>query len=89
MAIKWRGEGFGLYWRWKSRAGRLGRPRINREIRDLVRHIFRENPTWGSPRIPTELLLLGHVCEPASFPSDEVLGNDYGAWPASSWSLPL
>lgn len=32
--IKWHRQGFKCYWRWKSRAGRVGRPRIDLEIRD-------------------------------------------------------
>jgi len=56
--IRWHREGFKLYWRWKSRAGKVGRPRIDREIRELIRRISRENPTWGAPRILSELLLL-------------------------------
>ena len=44
--------------------GRPGRPPIEREIRDLIRRMSRENPTWGAPRILSELLLLGyHVAE--------------------------
>ncbi len=35
-------------------------PPIEREIRDLIRHMTRENPTWGAPRIISELALLGH-----------------------------
>jgi putative transposase len=58
--IRWHRQGFKLYWRWKSRAGKPGRPRIKREIRDLIRRMSRENPTWGAPRILSELLLLGH-----------------------------
>ena len=58
--IKWHRQGFKLYWRWKSRAGKAGRPKINREIRDLIRQMSRENPTWGAPRIQSELKLLGH-----------------------------
>src|SRR4029434_2414872 len=27
--IKWHRRGFKCYWRWKSRAGRVGRPRID------------------------------------------------------------
>ena len=58
--IKWHRKGFKLYWRWKSRAGKPGRPPIEREIRDLIRRMSRENPTWGAPRIVSELALLGH-----------------------------
>ena len=58
--IRWHRQGFKLYWRWKSRAGKAGRPRIDREIRELIRRMSRENPTWGAPRILSELLLLGH-----------------------------
>jgi len=58
--IKWHRMGFKLYWRWKSRAGNPGRPSIEREIRDLIRRMSRENSTWGAPRILSELLLLGY-----------------------------
>jgi putative transposase len=58
--IRWHHQGFKLYWRWKSSAGKPGRPRIKREIRDLIRRMSCENPTWGAPRILSELLLLGH-----------------------------
>ena len=30
--IRWRREGFRLYWRWKSRSKRSGRPKVPREI---------------------------------------------------------
>jgi putative transposase len=58
--IRWHRMGFKLYWRWKSRAGKPGRPPIEREIRDLIRRMSRENPMWGTPRIQSELALLGH-----------------------------
>ena len=58
--IKWHRQGFKCYWRWRSRAGRVGRPRVDREIRDLIRRMFRENPLWGVPRIQAELQLLGY-----------------------------
>ena len=56
--IRWHREGFRWYWRWKSRR-RGGRPRVNTEIRQLVRQMSRENPLWGAPRIHGELLKLG------------------------------
>lgn len=57
--VRWHQQGFRLYWRWKSRS-KAGRPTVDREIRDLIRRMARENPTWGAPRILSELLLLGH-----------------------------
>jgi hypothetical protein len=40
--IRWHRRGFRAYWRWWSRrlGGRLG---INRELRDLIRRMSREN----------------------------------------------
>ena len=58
--IRWHRRGFKLYWRWKSRHGKPGRPPIPQEIRELIRRMSRENPRWGAPRICSELLLLGH-----------------------------
>src|SRR5580704_17730889 len=56
--IRWHRRGFRAYWRWKSRR-RGGRPKIDREIRDLIRRMSKENPLWGAPRIHGELLMLG------------------------------
>jgi transposase InsO family protein len=56
--IGWHRKGFKLYWTWKSR-NRSGRPRIDPEIRSLIRRMARENPTWGAPRIHGELRMLG------------------------------
>ena len=53
--VCWHRQGFRLYWRWKSRAKKPGRPQVWREIRNLVRRMCRENPTWGAPRIHSEL----------------------------------
>ncbi len=58
--IKWHRQGFKCYWRWKSRSGRVGRPKIDQEIRDLISRMSRENPLWGVPRIQAELHLLGY-----------------------------
>jgi len=63
--IRWHREGFRLYWRWKSRTNKRGRPRTAVEIRQLIQRMARENPTWGAPRIQSELVLLGYmVAEP-------------------------
>jgi transposase InsO family protein len=56
--LRWHRSGFRAYWRWKSR-GRPGRPRVERELRDLIRRMSEENPLWGAPRIHGELLKLG------------------------------
>ena len=50
---------FRLFWTWKVRCGQPGRPRLAREVRDLIRRMCRENPTWGTPRIHGELRKLG------------------------------
>jgi Integrase core domain len=55
---RWHRMGFAAYWRWKSRP-RGGRPRIGKEVRDLIRRMSFENPLWGAPKIHGELLKLG------------------------------
>ncbi len=57
--IDWHRKGFRLYWTWKSRRGKPGRPPVATEVRDLIRRMSRENPLWGAPRIHGELLKLG------------------------------
>src|SRR3989442_13440938 len=57
--IGWHRQGFRWYWTWKIRHGRLGRPQIPRETRELIRTMSRENVIWGAPRIRSELLKLG------------------------------
>jgi len=54
--VQWHRQGFRLYWHWRSRPGR---PRAQRELRDLIRQMSRANPLWGAPRIHGELLKLG------------------------------
>jgi hypothetical protein len=56
--VRWHRLGFRYYWRWKSRPTG-GRPRIESELRVLIRRISIENPLWGAPRIHGELLKLG------------------------------
>lgn len=52
-------RGFRLFWTWKIRRGKRGRPSVPQEVRELVRNMSRENPLWGAPRIRGELLKLG------------------------------
>ena len=56
--LRWHRCGFRAYWRWLSRSGG-GRPRISKDIRDLIREMSLANPLWGAPRIHGELLKLG------------------------------
>ena len=61
--IAWHRAGFRLFWRWKSRP-RGGRPRIDPDVRALIKAMWRDNPTWGSPRIRDELAKLDiHVSD--------------------------
>jgi putative transposase len=57
--VRWHQQGFRLWWRWKSRAKRVGRPALAKEIQALIPRMARENLTWGAPRIQAELRLLG------------------------------
>jgi putative transposase len=52
--VAWHRRCFRLFWRWKSQPGR--RP-IPPELRQLIRRMARENPSWGEERIANELLL--------------------------------
>jgi putative transposase len=58
--VAWHRASFRLYWKWLSRAKRVGaRNRVSQEIRALIFRMAAENPTWGAPRIHGELLKLG------------------------------
>ena len=56
--VRWQRKGFKYYWTWKSRRNR-GRPKVDKEIRLLIRQMSQANPLWGAPRIHGELLKLG------------------------------
>ena len=53
--IRWHRKGFRLSWRWKSKPA--GRPRLPKQLRQLIREMGAENPTWGEERIANELKL--------------------------------
>ena len=63
--IGWHRQGFRWLWRWKSRP-RGGRPRVDSEIRSLIRQMNEENSTWEAPRIQAELALLGYEVSQAT-----------------------
>jgi putative transposase len=53
--IRWHRHAFRLVWRGRSRGP--GRPRIPADLRQLIRSMAQDNPTWGERRIAAELLL--------------------------------
>ena len=57
--IAWQRQRFRDHWRRLSQRGKLGRPAISKEVSQLIRDMWRANPTWGSPRIVGELHKLG------------------------------
>ena len=61
--IRWHRAGWRLFWRWTSRP--RGRPRIPRNLQQLIVAMARANPTWGEERIANELSLkLGLAVSP-------------------------
>jgi len=56
--LRWHRASFKVFWRWRSR-NRVGRPKIDRGLRDLIQRMSRENSLWGASRIHGELLMLG------------------------------
>ncbi len=79
--VRWHRDGFKAFWRLKSR-GTPGRPRVNKEIRDLIREVSRANPLWGAPRIHGELLKVGIDVAQSTVAKYMVKGR----WPPSqSW----
>jgi putative transposase len=44
----WHKKAFQLFWRWKSRGGR---PRLPRNIQQLIAKMATDNPTWGQERV--------------------------------------
>ena len=71
--VSWHRVGFRLFWRWRSQQCRPGRPKISGEIRQLIRRMKAENPTWGAPRIHGELLQLGFKIAEPTFRLDEIV----------------
>jgi transposase InsO family protein len=57
--IGWHRKGFRLFWAWKIRRGKPGRPAAPADVRSLIRAMSQDNPLRGAPRIHGELLKLG------------------------------
>src|SRR5215831_7411737 len=58
--IGWHRKAFRLFWTWKVRCGRAGRPAVPAEVRALIRRMSRENPLWGTPRNPRRVAQTRH-----------------------------
>jgi hypothetical protein len=71
--IRWHRRAFQLFWRWKPKPGR---PRLPRNIRELIAQMARENPTWGQGRVASELSMkLGIYVSPRTIRSYWPLGS--------------
>src|SRR4029077_110239 len=85
--VSWHRAGFRLFWRWRSRSRRVGRPKVSEEIRQLIRRMKVENPTWGAPRIHGELLQLGfEISEPTVSRYLQKLRGRFDEGKAKCWS---
>jgi hypothetical protein len=79
--LRWQRAGFRIYWRWKSRKW-VGRPKIDRGLRDLIRRMSQENPLWGASRVHGELLMLGFEVAQSTVSKYMARG---GPPPSQSW----
>jgi hypothetical protein len=79
--LLWHRGGFKVFWRWKS-PKRVGRPKIDRGLRDLIQQMSKENPQWGASRIHGELLMLGFEVAQSTVSKYMVRG---GTPPSQNW----
>src|ERR1017187_195015 len=61
--IGWHRAAWRLLWRWRSHRP-PGRPPVDADLRELIRRMWRENPTWGQRIIAAELANLGYQISP-------------------------
>jgi hypothetical protein len=52
--------------KWRQPPGRVGRPPLSPEIRELVLRLARENPRWGHRQVCGELCKLGFIASATS-----------------------
>ena len=57
--IGWHRQGFSFFWTKLSQRRSVGRPAVSADVRALIKLMAEANPTWGAPRIHSELLKLG------------------------------
>jgi hypothetical protein len=81
--VRWRCDVWSTLWKYRSRGRwRGGRPRVAREVRELIVRMARDNFTWGAPRIHGELLMLGFEVSQATV--SRYLSTIYRT-PGQSW----
>jgi putative transposase len=87
--IAWQRQRFRDHWRRVSQRGQPGCPAIPKEVRQLIRDMWRANPTWGSPRIVGELRKLGIDVAKATVETYRVRPpKPPSSWPWISWWSP-
>jgi transposase InsO family protein len=79
--LRWHRAGVRAFWRWRSR-NRAGRPKIDRELRELIQRMSMENALWGASRIHGELLKLGYEVAQSTVSKYMARG---GRPPSQSW----
>jgi hypothetical protein len=85
--ISWHRAAWRLLWRWRSRRP-PGHPPIDDDLRDLIRRMWRENPTWGQQIIAAELAKLGYQVSPCTVAKYRPTGLDRRRgqrWNTFSW----
>jgi len=83
--VAWHRRAFKLFWRWKSRPRRRGRPAVPPEIINLIRRLARENPLWSPERIQSELALLGHDVAEATVNGKKYMGREPPGPSSQTW----
>jgi len=73
--IRWHRAAWRLLWRWRSRRP-PGRPPVDADLRELIRRMWRENPTWGQQIIAAELAKLGYRVSPRTVAKYRPTGLD-------------
>jgi putative transposase len=82
--IGWHRRGFKLFWKLKSRPGR---PKLPKNIRQLIALMVEENPTWGQGRVADELALkLGILVSPRTVGAYWPNLPDYRAPSSQRWN---
>src|ERR1035437_6140476 len=66
--IKWHRTAFRIFWSWKSQH-KGGRPKVSREVINLIKQMANENAEWGAPKIHGELKKLGFEVSLVKIPS--------------------